>query len=149
MSFDCKRCGHCCEGSGGIVVSASDLKRLCTYFNITASAFLDSYGEEHGGKLKIKNGKDGRCIFFKPGLGCGIHVAKPDICRAWPYFRGNLVSADSLELAKDYCPGIPAYITFKDFVKEGVEYIIQEQLIVGGEGGASALDIADIMSAIH
>ena len=30
QAFSCKMCGHCCKGKGGIVVSPSDLKRLCT-----------------------------------------------------------------------------------------------------------------------
>ena len=29
QAFSCKMCGHCCKGKGGIVVSPSDLKRLC------------------------------------------------------------------------------------------------------------------------
>lgn len=146
--FDCKLCGHCCLGSGGIVVGNKDLRRLCEHFSLTPQAFAEQWGEHRGGKLFIKCGSDGYCIFFTPGTGCGIHIAKPDICRAWPYFRGNLVDADSLELAKDFCPGIPAQQTHSEFVAEGLDYLVKEGL--AGNAGADeahALQVNDLLAA--
>lgn len=147
-AFDCKRCGHCCEGRGGIVVSHTDLERLCLHLGLTAEAFTERYGELRGGKLQVRAGDDGFCVFFVPESGCAVHGAKPDICRAWPYFRGNLVDAESFALAKDFCPGIPAEQAHADFVREGLESLAAEELTGTAQADqAGALQVADLSSA--
>lgn len=127
--FDCKCCGHCCEGSGGILVSPREVERLCLFLNMPCEAFKEQYTEEANGKLRLCTSKSGFCVFFTEGVGCGVHEAKPDVCRAWPFFRGNLIDPVSLELAKDYCPGIPKDMKFDDFVNEGVHYLHEADLI--------------------
>ena len=32
--FQCRMCGHCCEGRGGIVVSPADLTRLAAFLDL-------------------------------------------------------------------------------------------------------------------
>ncbi len=127
-TFDCRMCGHCCEGSGGIIVSPKDLERLCSHFQITADDFCSKYGIINNGKLTVRSSDDGYCIFFQKGKGCAVHQSKPDICRAWPYFRGNMVDDQSLHLAKGFCPGIKHDIKHKDFVKEGENYLEENNL---------------------
>lgn len=126
--FDCRMCGICCEGKGGIVVSPTDLPRLCAFLSQNPAEFTTTYGEIHNGKLKIRNGDDGFCIFFVQGQGCSVHPAKPDICRAWPFFRGNMVDAESFTMAKDFCEGIRADASHQEFVKEGNTYLKEQQL---------------------
>lgn len=148
-SFDCLRCGHCCQGRGGIVVSDGDLKRLCEFMNMTAENFELAWGERRGGKLHIRAGQDATCVFFKQGVGCAVHEAKPDICRAWPYFRGNLVDAGSLELSKDFCPGIPSSLSHADFVRQGLAWLIGEKLAgAAGPDEANALQVADLLESL-
>ena len=124
--FDCQMCGICCEGQGGIVVSPKDLLRICEHLHMDAAAFTESYGILHNGKLKVRTGADGNCIFFVQGKGCAVHEGKPDICRAWPFFRGNMIDPESLHMAKEFCPGIRQDATHADFVAEGRLYL-QEQ----------------------
>ncbi len=139
-AFDCHMCGHCCEGSGGIIVSPTDLERLCVHFNISAKEFSAKYGILNNGKLTVRSGDDGYCIFFQQGKGCAVHQSKPDICRAWPYFRGNMIDDQSLHLAKDFCPGIKQDIEHKEFVKEGESYLEQNNLFASdGNTQAKAL----------
>ncbi len=126
--FTCQMCGQCCEGQGGIVVSPTDLERVCQHLQLSAVQFSEQYGCEHNGKLKVRTGSDGNCIFFKEHVGCAVHVARPDICRAWPFFRGNMLDAESFFLAKDYCPGIAPHSTHADFVVEGREYLQEHGL---------------------
>lgn len=126
-------------------MSATDLSRLCEYLAVDEEEFERDYGERAHGKLRVRTGNDGYCIFFSTGKGCSIHVAKPDVCRAWPFFRGNLVDPVSLSLAKDYCPGIPRDISFEDFVQEGCEYLEEEQLD-HESGHAHALDITGVLN---
>ncbi len=126
--FECTMCGQCCEGQGGIVVSPSDLARLCTYLELSAQEFSEKFGAMHNGKLKVRSGDDAFCIFFKKGVGCGVHVARPDICRAWPFFRGNMLDNESFFLAKDYCPGIAKESDHQAFVQEGLSYLQENAL---------------------
>ncbi len=128
-AFDCRMCGHCCEGKGGIVVSPADLQRLCAYLRMEADDVIAAYGERVNGKLKIRCGDDGYCIFFRQGKGCIVHEGKPSICKAWPFFRGNIEDAASLALAKDFCPGINPDISHADFASQGIAYLKQENLL--------------------
>lgn len=128
-AFTCRLCGHCCRGRGGIVVAEQDLARLCEFLAMTPQEFEQAYGERRSGKLHVRPGEDGLCIFFKEDQGCAVHPAKPRICKAWPYFRGNLLDEESLTLAKDFCPGIPQEQCHADFVHEGLAYLAREGLI--------------------
>lgn len=139
-AFDCRMCGHCCEGKGGIVVSPSDLQRLCDFLRMKAEDIIEAYGEYVNGKLKIRCGDDGYCIFFRQGEGCTVHEGKPSICKAWPFFRGNIEDAESLTLAKDFCPGINPAISHDDFAREGRAYLEKEGLLASNsQNEANAL----------
>ncbi|MBO4312715.1 MAG: YkgJ family cysteine cluster protein [Desulfovibrio sp.] len=127
--FECKMCGNCCKGSGGIIVSPSDLERLSAFLQLPHEEVIARYGEYSGKKLKIKTGDDGYCIFFMAGRGCTVHPGKPSICRAWPFFRGNLVDPDSLEMAKDFCPGIQKDARHEAFAQAGLDYLKREKLL--------------------
>lgn len=126
--FDCRMCGICCEGKGGIVVSPTDLPRICAFLQQKPAEFIAVYGEQHNGKLKIRTGDDGFCVFFVQGKGCSVHPAKPDICRAWPFFRGNMVDAQSFTMAKDFCAGIAPDANHAAFVAEGRAYLAEQNL---------------------
>ena len=127
-TFHCRMCGECCQGKGGIVVGPRDLPRLCAHLHMEAERFIAVYGYLQNGKIKIRTGPDNYCIFFLPGTGCSIHMAKPDICRAWPFFRGNMVDEGSLTMAKEFCPGINPMIGHDAFVRAGLQYFKEHQL---------------------
>lgn len=146
VTFNCQCCGRCCEGSGGIVLSEKDLKRLCSHMNLTPELFEKKWAERANGKLRLKSQENGGCVFYNDKDGCSVHVAKPDICRAWPYFRGNLLDNLSLEMAKEYCPGIPKEMTFTAFVMEGLAYLKENELMSSRQSDeANALYVADII----
>ena len=126
--FHCRMCGECCRGKGGIVVGPRDLRRLCVQLHIEAERFIAVYGYRQNEKIKIRTGPDDYCIFFLPGTGCAVHMAKPDICRAWPFFRGNMVDEGSLAMAKEFCPGINPMIGHDAFVRAGLVYLEEYQL---------------------
>lgn len=128
-AFDCRMCGQCCQGEGGIVVSPADLSRICAFLGMTPQAFEAAYGERSNGKLKVRTGPDGNCVFFAAGRGCTVHEGKPDICRAWPFFRGNLVDAGSLAMAKEYCPGIRPGVRHAEFAAAGRAYLAARGLL--------------------
>lgn len=141
--FKCRMCGHCCEGRGGIVLSVKDLARLAAHLGLSTAEFCDLYGEERGGKLVIRTGADGYCVFYRAGQGCGVHRGRPDICRAWPFFKGNLTDKVSLEMASMDCPGINRDAPFEEFARQGLEYLRENGLIADADdaGAANALKI--------
>lgn len=128
--FNCRMCGHCCEGKGGIIVSPADLPRLAEHLDLTPEAVAENFCEHTGGgKLRIRSGADGYCVFFRKGKGCSVHMGKPSICRAWPFFRGNIEDAASLAMAKEFCPGIKATAQHADFAREGRAYLAANDLL--------------------
>lgn len=137
-AFDCKRCGHCCDGAGGIILSDKDVARLAAWLQLSAEEFLARHAEEKSGKRRLKSREDNYCVFFDQG--CSVHEAKPDVCRAWPFFKGNLEDAVSWKLAQDYCPGINAEASFAEFVEEGRRCLREDQL-ASENGAANALSV--------
>lgn len=134
MVFECRQCGQCCEGKGGIVLSDKDLARLAHFLALPDEEVIEKYCELSNGKLKIKTGADGNCVFFSGAESCTIHEVKPDICRAWPFFRGNLEDPVSLAMARDFCPGINPAVSFEEFVTEGIAYLRARNLVASDAG---------------
>jgi len=146
-TFSCQRCGKCCEGRGGIVVGPRDLPRLCAHFKLPAEEVLTRYTEMMGGKPTLKCGEDGFCMFFKEGFGCGIHPARPSVCRAWPFFRGNLVDPVSFAMAREDCPGISRTAPHAQFAREGFRYLEEYKLRgsdTGSEGRAVIVEEGEL-----
>lgn len=127
--FHCRMCGHCCEGEGGIVLGPRDTERLCQGLKLNRDVFLKHYAVYRNGKQQVRTGTDGNCVFFQSGKGCSVHDLKPDVCRAWPFFRGNMADAESLYLAKTFCPGIREDASHAEFVAEGQCYLEANQLL--------------------
>jgi Fe-S-cluster containining protein len=122
-AFTCRLCGHCCQGEGGIVLAESDIARLGAHLGLAREDFLARAAHLVRGKYRIKSRADGFCLFFTAGTGCGVHPARPDICRAWPFFRGNLIDAISWEMAQDFCPGIAPDVPHAEFARQGLAYL--------------------------
>ena len=144
LAFECRMCGHCCQGKGGIVASAPEQKRLAEHLGCSLQELHERYTEPAGKKTVLRCGDDGYCMFFSEN-GCSVHPAKPDICRAWPFFRGNLVDKTSWELAQDYCPGINPDVSHEEFVRQGLQYLRSNRLDKEGRPDeANALCIKDL-----
>lgn len=108
-------------------MTGKDRKRLAEFLNITEEKLISLYAHERGGKIHLNVGDDQYCIFYKDG--CGVHPGRPDVCRAWPYFRGNLVDETSWEMVQEYCPGINPEAGHAEFVRQGREYLRSEDLL--------------------
>ena len=126
-AFECRMCGHCCQGEGGIIMTVKDQKRLAEHLGMAVNELVIQFTHERGGKLHLNSGDDKYCIFFKEG--CSVHPGRPDICRAWPFFRGNLVDETSWEMIQDYCPGVNPEAGHAEFVREGRAYLRKEDLL--------------------
>ena len=128
-AFTCRMCGHCCQGQGGIVLTAKDIRRLAQGLNISSEECLHTYTTLDAGKQVLTSQSDGTCVFFQSGRGCTVHAHKPDVCRAWPFFRGNLEDEFSWRMAQESCPGINPDIPHQEFVRQGLLLLHREGLI--------------------
>jgi hypothetical protein len=145
-AFACRRCGQCCHGEGGIVLDGRDQERLAAHMGLGREEFLAGYTVARAGKVLLTVGAGGDCVFFQ--AGCGVHPARPDICRAWPFFKGNLIDAASFELSRDYCPGIAPGASHAAFARQGAAYLRGNGLVKSGEpGAAEALKLSPALLA--
>ena len=134
--FDCRRCGDCCRGRGGIVLRTLDEERLAVFLGIRVPDLRTRFTEFSHGKRGLVTGEDGWCVFFG-SAGCAVHPAKPGVCRAWPFFRGNLVDPVSFAMAKAGCPGIREHVAFSVFSETGARYLLAEEAYALRDGNGS------------
>lgn len=127
--FSCRLCGECCRGVGGIVLRGRDQARLAEFLQLKHGEFMASYTVKRRDKTQLRTGSGGCCVFFDPQKLCTVHPARPDICRAWPFFRGNLVDPASLRFAKEACPGIDRDVSFADFTRTGFAALAEQGLL--------------------
>ena len=129
-AFVCQMCGQCCVGQGGIVVTIRDQGRLSQLLGMSLESFREEYTEDHGDVRVLKSADQNQaCIFFSRDTGCSVHSHKPALCRAWPFFRGNLIDESSFHMAKDGCPGINTHVDHDEFVRQGLAYLREQGLI--------------------
>ena len=117
------------------MLAPKDVNRLAEHFGLTTEAFLEQYAEECNGKYQLTTGQDAYCIFFREG--CTVHDAKPDICRAWPFFRGNIEDPSSLDMAKEYCLGIDPRVPHEVFAAAGRAFLREAGLLQDDPGKAA------------
>ena len=135
-AFECHQCGECCRGEGGIILGPVDQKRLAAHFGLSVEEFLARYAEQRNGKHCLRTKEDGFCVFF--GENCEVHAVKPNVCRAWPFFRGNIVDEVSWAMAQDFCPGISAQAGHEAFAREGREYLKRHGLLCEDEDDSAS-----------
>jgi Fe-S-cluster containining protein len=113
--FLCRRCGECCQGEKGILVTAAELEAMAGYMGLSPEEFASRYlvATPLGPQLATRSGT---CVMQEGSL-CRVHPVKPRICRQWPFLPALLAHADEFEAAKEACPGIGADIGHGDFVK--------------------------------
>ncbi len=120
-AFECKMCGTCCHGEGGISVNQDEIEKISNFLEMSRESFLSEFCEEKAGRFSVKTGTDGFCILYDKEGGCLIHAVKPGICSSWPFYHAIVKDIDNWEMAKDACPGINPKSPFEDFIKQSRE----------------------------
>jgi Fe-S-cluster containining protein len=118
QAFQCRTCGDCCYGEGGISVEAEEIQRISHFLGINSEDFISRFCEERHGRLYVKTGPDNFCIFYDKEKSCLIHPVKPDRCSLWPFYPAIVNDRENWELAKDACPGINPECSFEAFVRQ-------------------------------
>jgi Fe-S-cluster containining protein len=120
-AFECKQCGACCYGEGGVPVESGEIERIAGFLALTPESFIQKYCQEKHGRLYIVSGADGFCVLYDARKGCRIHPVKPRPCSLWPFYPALLKEKENWEMARDSCPGINRNCSFEDFVRQSKE----------------------------
>lgn len=129
LRFSCTQCGNCCSGSPGHIYftaaeSVAMAARLGVSLNEFHRRFVRRVQPEGAGpegpflytlaEKKAAPGADGQdCILLDRSSGrglCSVYEARPAQCRSWPFWAGNVDSAQAWDEAKadTPCPGMGA-----------------------------------------
>ena len=116
LVFQCRQCGDCCVGRGGILVKPDEVEAMAALLALSVPEFCRRFVEASalGPRLTVA---DGVCVFLMAGGLCRVHPVKPFICRQWPFLPAILMDPDELEHAKGACPGINPACSHEDFVE--------------------------------
>ena len=121
-AFECRLCGECCYGEGGIIVEPDELKRIADFLELTTDEFQNRFLEKKHNQLYAKTGPDNFCIFYDKKDACKIHPVKPRRCTLWPYYPAIVGDMDNWKLAQEACPGINPDCPFEEFVRQAREW---------------------------
>ena len=113
--FQCRQCGDCCAGRGGIFVKPDEVEAMAALLALPVAEFCRRFVEasDLGPRLTVA---DEVCVFLMAGSLCRVHPVKPSICRQWPFLPALLMHPDELEHAKTACPGINPACSHEDFM---------------------------------
>ena len=102
--FECRRCGDCCNGYGGTVVSDADIRTIAAYLGMAPETIRERYCVLSGSRPVLVQQPNGYCAFWD--RLCTIHPVKPAMCRAWPFIESVLVDVANWRIMAGMCPGI-------------------------------------------
>lgn len=108
LPFQCTQCGECCRARGRyrfVYVGLEERRRLARLLGLGTAAFTRLYTEPDGAGYRVLRFVAGACVFLRDNR-CGVHEAKPDQCRTWPFWPENLASPARYEReVRSFCPG--------------------------------------------
>lgn len=114
--FQCRQCGECCEGKGGIFPTPGEIELIAQYLKLPVTEVRENFLEPTPLGLAVRNKPAGGCIFNEGGR-CWIHPVKPRICRDWPFLPAILLHDTEFEAAKEACPGLDPDSPHEDFLR--------------------------------
>lgn len=118
--FECRQCGTCCQGEGGIHMNTEEIERISRFLNLSTPDFLERFCLEKNGRIYIHIREDGYCHFSREGK-CTIHEVKPSPCRKWPFLRPMLTDQPNWEAARNSCLALAPFKTLADYLKRKKE----------------------------
>lgn len=111
LRFTCKgrECGDCCSGRWGpghVWVSVEEMRRIAAAMELPFDAFTRAYVRQVGMRYSLTETPRGDCVFYEEGAGCRVYGARPDMCRAYPFWPQVVQSRATWEAEAAHCPGI-------------------------------------------
>jgi uncharacterized protein len=107
LRFGCTRCGRCCVGHGTVRVTDAEIEALAAHLGLAEAEFRVGYTRPlRGGEVSLRERRDGACVFYEPGRGCGVYGERPRQCRTWPFWRAVVHSPERWAEEASSCPGM-------------------------------------------
>jgi len=110
IPFACQPdCGKCCDEPGGIVyLSIADAERLAQYHDLDLKEWLfrDCTTTLDGRFILNSRPEDEICIYLDQEKKCSVYDARPNQCRAFPWWQENLRSDRTWKETCTQCPGL-------------------------------------------
>jgi Fe-S-cluster containining protein len=112
LHFECVQCGACCSGPGEgyIWVTKAEIQIIADHLKMSPEQFEGKYLKRVGLRTTITEHLETKdCIFLerdKEGTRCVIYSVRPNQCRTWPFWAGNLTSPSAWNRAALKCPGV-------------------------------------------
>jgi len=106
LAFSCTRCGACCTGAPGYVwVSAEEIQQIADFRGEPVEAFSAKFVRQVGDAHSLIEKPGGDCIFWDRDAGCTVYPARPNQCRAWPFWPENIRTRKDWDHVRSICPG--------------------------------------------
>ena len=108
LRFQCTQCGKCCGGAPGtVLVHSEELDALARAQELSLEQFREMYTRRlPSGSLSLREKSNHDCVFYEADRGCTVYEQRPQQCRTWPFWRGNIASREHWASAAEECPGI-------------------------------------------
>ncbi len=106
LRFLCTRCGHCCTGTPGYVwVNEEEIAALARYRGETVEQVVGLYTRWASRGRSLREKANGDCVFYDRSAGCTVYAVRPRQCRTWPFWDGNVSTAEAWRRTCEVCPG--------------------------------------------
>lgn len=106
IRFACQPgCTRCCEVTGYVYLTESDLRSTAAFLGMTAAAFEKRYVVRFKHSLRLRKPRAKQCHFLAAG-GCAIHPVKPVQCRLYPFWPELVEDRKAWRREGRSCPGI-------------------------------------------
>ena len=108
LHFECSQCGGCCSGpdEGYIWITRPEIELLVKHLDITVEQLRQKYLTRLGCRTSIIEDEQSKDCIFLIEHCCKVYDVRPNQCRTWPFWPGNLKSAYDWNCAATRCPGI-------------------------------------------
>lgn len=96
VSFECETCCKCCKEMVGIAYNSVDCQRMAKYLGIGVHEFMKEYtvaSPRKPGDRWFKTKEPNRSCQFLGDYGCTVYEGRGQVCRAYPWFTADAVTA--------------------------------------------------------
>jgi Fe-S-cluster containining protein len=100
-------CGRCCwqeDGRDHVFLSVADVARLSAFLGLSRRDFRRRHARREDGLTLLRF--DAPSCPFLAGTRCGVHEARPDQCRTFPFWPETLRRRAAWTALAAYCPGV-------------------------------------------
>lgn len=119
--FECRQCGDCCFGRGGVRLTAEEAEGVAVYLDLKPAELARLYLAPGEPPWEIRPDLEGYCLFRQASGLCLIHPVKPPVCRRWPFLPGPMAEESAFLDAREACPGLRRDASWDEFKAAGAE----------------------------